>query len=338
MAADAAPGRTPEREPGSRAAATGEAAAVERLRRADVPLPELESIADVLPRLRPIVAAHPNADVRLRGRIAREVSAEVAGRAGTSQVSAPRTARPAWLAAGLASAVAVLAVVGLAVLGLGPWHAQRAGSDPVERGFASPEAATDYFAGRVAAGDMAGAAEAFAVARMVDGYSFEDSVGSAGAISPGTWLPSDAYRAMDLGLRQDRVAQVLRAFAWQLMAPSRDLWVFTEVDAVPAAAELRADLDPADLAGLSVVRFTVVPAPAVPAHAMEPLCGADERQEAAVLYATPTGTAMGGASFLRYGARWYLEDLSASSLDLWGGELTPATDQEYADAVAALGG
>lgn len=335
MAADAAPGRPPEREPGTGAVVTGEVDAVRRLRGWDVPLPELESIAVAFPRLRPVVAAHPNADARLRGQIAREVSAEVA--AGTPP-SPERDGRRPWLLAGLASVVAVLALLAIGVLGLGPWQAQGTAGDPVERGFASPEAAMRYLADRVAMGDMAGAGEAFATARMVDGYSFEDYVGSVGAVTPGTWLPSDTYRAMDLGLRRDRVSRDLRTFAWQLMAPSRDAWMFTEVGAGPAVAELRADLDPADLAGLSLVQVAVVPAPAVPAHVPNPLCGADERQQAAVLYATPTGTVMGAASFLRYGGRWYVEDLGASSLNLWGGELTPVTEQEYADKVAALGG
>lgn len=309
------------------------AAATERLRQADVPQAELAAIAATFPQLRAVVVAHPNADAGLRGSIAREVCDEVDG-------GQRRGSRAPRVVTGAAGVVVVGAVAAL-VVGLVGRPAQ-GGEDPVELGFATPEEAVTYVVDRLAAGDPAGASEAFATTHMVDGYSFETGVEHAGGISTLTLLPVEDFRALDVGMRQGEVARELRAYAWRLTEPDLDANLSTPLDEELTAAGLAATLDPRTMAGVSVVSVDVLFGENLPARALAydresaAVWGADAIRHTGVLLATPAGPMMGGAELLEYDGLWYVQDLRSSFLAVGTGELVPTTAPEYAASVAYL--
>lgn len=312
------------------------AAATERLRESDVPPAELAAIAATFPQLRAVVAAHPGADAGLRGSIAAEVSDEVtgsaAGRRGGSWVP--------WLVTAVAGAVAVAAVAALAVGLVGGPTVGAAGT--VELGFATPEEAVTYVVDRLAAGDPAGASEAFATTHMVDGYSFETEVVHAGGISPLTLLPAEDFRTLDVGMRQGQVARELRAYAWRLTEPDLDANLSTPLDEEVTAAGLAAALDPQNMAAVSVASVDLLFGDDLPARAVAydqesaAAWGADAIEHAGVLLDTPAGPMMGGAELLEYDGRWYVQDLRSPFLAVGTGELRPTTALEYAASVAYL--
>ncbi|MCV2395574.1 hypothetical protein OEB99_14750 [Actinotalea sp. M2MS4P-6] len=242
-----------------------------------------------------------------------------------------------WVIAAVAALVAVVAVVGLVAV----WPRGSSGaSSSTSAGFATPEEAIRQVAETVAAGDLAGAAEAFAVGPIVEGYSFEAEAERLRGVTPVGWLPAEdeGYRAIDTGLRQGQVALQLRQVVWQLTAPERDVWLATDVGADLTAAELAADLDPTELAGLQVERVDLLGAAggawAQYAAEMAAIYGADDYQDAAVLYRTPAGTRRGGALLLEYDGRWYVWSLQSYLSDVSSGTLEPTTAKEYASLVA----
>lgn len=364
-------GRGQGRSLGRRAHGATVAQAVERLRSPALQLGELTWIAAAFPALRAAVAAHPGADDGLRAWIAADALAAAtspapapapapspsasgegsppqAAEASPEQADAPRAAAPPapaaaarrrgpWLGAWVTTGAAVLAAAALAVV-LVTRPAPTDPQDPIELGAATPEAAATQLVERLAARDFAGAVESFASVHMVDGYSFAETASASKGVGMGTWLPTDGYRSVDLGLRASAIAGELRSMVWQLMVPGSDGRATTPVGDGVSGADLAADLDPAELGGLGVASLARVPE--VPSADVLPAAtlGASERATLAVLYDTGRGTVMGGVSVLRYGDRWYVEHLIAPSLDLGHGELRPADATAFARAVSDVGG
>lgn len=255
-----------------------------------------------------------------------------------------------WTVAAVAVVAALVSVGALALTradrgaaggGDGPFDDE---SPRIERGFASPEAAVEYLAERVAAGDLGGALEAFAVESMVEGYSFEVANGFVEAVSPVSWLPasSPGYRALDADLRRGDAATQVLWLVRQVTAPDLDVYVMVELDDEQTASDVAAALAPEGLTGLTVRRVDELH-PALrgdtdPFAVWAEAYGADEMRELAVLYETPGGTAVGGARVLRYGREWYLWDLSSAVLGTASGELDPESELAYLALVASVGG
>lgn len=265
------------------------------------------------------------------------------------QVPAPgRRAVLPWTVAAVAVVVALACAGALVLTGSDDDGAGGAGAGAAggERGFATPEAAVTYLAERVAAGDLGGAFEAFAVESIVDGYSFEAEAERLGGLSPVTWLPADSpgYRALNTELRRGEIASQLRSLVRAVAAPDRNLDVFVDLEGGTTASDVAAALATDRLDGFRVVRADLLVLTMRPGAdpdrnpfvlAAEAI-GADELQEVAVLYETPGGLVVGGAQVVRYGNDWYLRSLTSALIGTSIGELTPTSQLEYEALVASI--
>lgn len=267
--------------------------------------------------------------------------------------SAPPTPRPAerraalpWVIAAAAVVVA-LACAGALVLtradGSGGSSLTDAGRGG-ERGFPTPEAAVEYFAERVSAGDLGGALEVFTVESAVEGYSFEAESERIDVVMPVSWLPSSSagYEALNVELRRGEVASQVRFLVRNALAPDLDFYASIELDDETTASDIVDALAPDGLAGFGVARVEVLE-PALrgdhdPFQEVAESFGAEELREVAVLYETPNGRAVGGAEVMRYGDDWYLRSLTSALIGTSLGELTPASEAEYEELVAGVNG
>ncbi len=210
--------------------------------------------------------------------------------------------------------------------------------------FATPQDAVAFLAQRLAAGDAAGAATAFATTSMVDGYDFAAQLARMGAMGPYTWLPSSTpyYRTLDLGQRAAQITAQLRAMTWSVVDPQDDPTTTAVIGDASTAAALASRLDPAPMARLTVLHVDMVgvgrPQLATAFASMAAPYRADEYAEYAVLYGTPNGPMVGGVSFLRYGTRWLVFGLSSSFLGTDPGTLKAANAQDYATMIAPAQG
>lgn len=208
-----------------------------------------------------------------------------------------------------------------------------------EGNFATPEAALTFVVQHIAAGDVQGAAPAFASTSMVNGFNFVTQVQRLNAMVPSEWLPStSAYnRTVDMGLRTSLVTADLRWMMRSIVDPQDAPNDTVTIDSEAAATALAARLDGSKMSQLSVVHLDKLgvthtamtrnfPAMAAP-------YGADEYAEYAVLYDTINGPMSGGVRFLRYGNRWLIMDLSSALLGTTG-ELTPSSEADYATTLA----
>jgi hypothetical protein len=249
-------------------------------------------------------------------------------------------ARLPWVVAIVATLVALAAVTALVIV------QNRSDSAKAERGFATPEEAVTYVAERLAAGDAAGASQAFAVRPMVDGYSFEAEVEQLRATSYQTWLPpsSSSYDEINEGLRRGAIAEQLSSMVHSILTPDRYQSVTVALSDDLTAADLVDELSPADLSELSVVRVDLLDREE--SGYQDPLdqtanrFGAEDLQEAAVLYDTAAGLTMGGAFLMSYEGRWYVWRLNSPLLGLGtrNGEIEPTSEKGYRDAVAQATG
>lgn len=314
-------------------------AAARRLQERGVPAGELASIAATFPALRAAVAAHPDADEQTRGWIASAVGAEAVA---ADRRERSRTRRPVVVTFA-AAVVAAIAVVGLVAVWLGTPARPAASPEPVERGFDTPQAAAAYVYDHIAAGDFAGAGEAFATTSAVEGYSFEAYTEWMKGATAVAMLPADRFRAIDVGMREGQVARALRTTAWCLALPDQDVLRTMPVADRAAADRAAADLDTSRLAGLKVVRADVLwrdddgARAAQVRHFHATLWGATDYQEVGVLLDTPSGAVMGGVELLEYRGRWYVHDFGSSRLGVSGGVLQPTTTLGYLGSLASIG-
>ncbi len=240
-----------------------------------------------------------------------------------------------WVVAAVAVVVALGALT-FAVLRPAPLSGA---ADSREHGSSSPEAAVRFLAERLAAKDGAGAASAFAVEHLVDGYSFQAQAERLRVVTAMTWLPSssDGYRALSIAERRGTVASQLRFLVEALVAPDLDLNVTQEVTGSTTAADIEADLAPDALASLTVVRVDEIASPGD--RAAEALAasgkpyGADEVQEVAVLLGTDHGPQLAGMRVVRFGSDWYVWDLSSAVLGTGYASLEPTSEEQYLDTV-----
>lgn len=208
--------------------------------------------------------------------------------------------------------------------------------------FATPQAAVTFLAQRLAAGDAAGAATAFATTSAVDGYDFATQLARINAMMPSIWLPSSSpyYRTLNLGQRAATISGQLRLMTWSVVDPQDDPTTTLSVTDPSAVADLAKRLDPAAMSQLTVLHVDQlgVEHPNFTANFPQLAApyGADEYAQFAVLYSTANGPMAGGMSFLRYGDRWLIFDLSAGLLDIDIGKLTPSSEQDYTAMIAPL--
>lgn len=213
-----------------------------------------------------------------------------------------------------------------------------------ERGFASPDDAVEYVVERVAAADLDGALQAFAVESMVAGYSFERESERLGVVAPTSWLPASApgYRAVDAAIRRGNIGYQMMSLVRAVAAPDVDLDVTVTLDDGLTAAEIEADLAPEGLQGLAVLRIDELRPTARdgsdPFATMAAGYGADEMREVAILYDTPSGAALGGMQLVRYGDSWHVWNLNSVLLGLMLGELQPTSEGAYENAVRGING
>jgi hypothetical protein len=325
---------------------------------------ELAEIAAAYPELRPAVAAHPNVYPTLQAWIAQvtppqppvaaPVEPPVQSPVGAQPLNAsrppvpvpepatnpavlarPRVSRAPWVVASVCVVVALAASAALVL---------RAPAAPVgDHGFATPEEAVTYVVGRLAAGDAAGAGEAFAVDHMVSGYSYQAQAERQNAIAPNGWLPatSDGFRAIDAGRRRGEVAYELQVFVQHAIAPQYDFTLSVSPADSATIARFESALAPQGLASLSLVRVDAILPPAGSRYATNAAkqvkqYGADEMRETTFLIRTSQGTALGGMQLLRYGNSWYVWDMTSvlSGLDMGG--LQPMSEQDYLDNLAKI--
>lgn len=268
-----------------------------------------------------------------------------------SPVPPERATRLPWVVAIVAVVVALVSVGALVRVSVterasagDPAPARPAPPAGEERGFASPEDAVDYFVMCVAAGDLAGATDAFTITSAVKGFSFEASSERLGAVSPATWLPeAPEYRAVNEGRRRGDVAFQLGFLIEYVAAPDRDFGTTQELSTDLTAADLGADLAPERLTGLSVIRVDDVigpdgqdPGPSGAAIAGG--YGADEFREVAVLYDTSEGPALGGVQLFRFGDEWFIWNLSSAVLGLSMSQLEPISETLYVATLAQAQG
>jgi hypothetical protein len=255
-------------------------------------------------------------------------------RHGVSEPDQPgRPSRAPWFVAAGAVIVALAAVVTML--------ATRGGSssDSSERGFDDPEAAITYVADRLAAGDAEGASSAFVVERAVDGYDFEAQADWIKVVAPDTWLPADsaAARSIDAGVRRGAVAVELRILVRSVLAPDRDPLAPVLLDGSVTPADVAAELDLGRLDQLSVQRVDELDRGeaswAAQVEAQRKIYGAEAVKQLAVLYDTPNGPAMGGATLLEYDGEWFVWSLASALLDVSPGRVTPTSEQDYLDAI-----
>jgi hypothetical protein len=267
-----------------------------------------------------------------------------------------RRARLPWIVAAVAVVVALASVGALVRASAGestpvgepapvgePVPGRSGESADGERGFASPEDAVGYFVARVAAGDLAGATEAFAVRSMVDGFSFQAYSERYGVVSAVTWLPesSAGYLAINEDLRRGDVARQLCFFVEAVAAPGRDFGITQTLTDDLTAADIEADLSPEHLAGLSLVRVDDLNRPGDDGSevfdAIAELYGADELREVAVLYGTADGSVRGGMQLLRFGDEWYVWNMASNIMGTIMGEVEPMSELEYLADLALHG-
>lgn len=259
------------------------------------------------------------------------------GNAAGPHASADRPRRPSrapWIVAAGAVLVALAAVVTMLVT-----RAGASSSEAGEKGFDSPEAAIDYVADRLAAGDAAGATRAYAVEHAVEGYDFEAQADWIRAVGAETWLPSGnaAATSINTGVRRGTIAGELRFLVRSVLAPDRDPLATVLIDDDVTAADLAAEMDPAGLDELAVQRVDELERSedswAEQIDAQRKIYGAESVKQVAVLYDTPNGPAMGGATLLEYDGSWFVWSLGSPLLDVSPGLVTPTTEEDYLDAV-----
>ncbi|WZH51751.1 MAG: hypothetical protein PIR53_17250 [Nocardioides alkalitolerans] len=239
--------------------------------------------------------------------------------------------------------VAVLTVVALLLGAL--LVLQTVGGDDEEgRGFASPEEAIEFSTESLADGDAEAALSAWSAGEQARGSDFVGSLEYLEAYAPynPNILPGDDDFFAGLGVvaREGGAADQIRRLTYSLLVPDLSQDQVTPLsDDAPSAQELRDDLDSGRLAGLTAQRIERLEGPERLAENYEraaELVGADERREYLVLYAWEGETYLGAVGVLRYDDEWSIDAFSAPIANVSVGVVTPASEDEFDDALASV--
>jgi len=199
--------------------------------------------------------------------------------------------------------------------------------------FATPEEGIAYLVEKLRTGDLAGAIEAFAIDERVEGYSFVGMGTYLGAVVLYQNSPPvryDAYRELGRIQFTAEAAMQLRALTYSLLLPAE--MPFAQLVVVPKTgsedfmSDLETSLDPARLANLKLVRAGD-PSPDMTGSDTYRknvarrlgVMGGDDMVERIAEYDLDGKAFGGGFTFVRYGERWKIFNLSSPI----GG--TPAT-------------
>lgn len=251
---------------------------------------------------------------------------------------AARRSRVPWFVAALAGLVAIAAVVALVVV-LATGDDDGGSGRGADRAFDSPEEAVRFMVERLADGDLGAAAEAFAVDPVVEGYDFEAQADRLQVLQFDAWLPggSAGYDDLNREVRRGEVAVELRSVVRSILAPDVDYTQTVPVNEEQTAADLAADLDPAPLSEVSVVRVDEADRDDDRYRKTLELQGAiydaDELRTVAVLVDTAEGQMMTGVTAVRYGDDWAVLQVAAPLLNLPPSRFERVTEQDYQDAV-----
>lgn len=265
-----------------------------------------------------------------------------------SPTTTKRSSATPWVIA----VVAVLIAVGGVVWGL---RSSTTGEDGatglqtvvVESTSASADEAVRTVAARLAAGEVDGAFESFAVTRLAqnwDQVAYLERLRAASPQDPPN--PRDPFFEESFTLyRLGQIAGQLRYLALSLTVPE-ELADVLDYRTLPLNDDLTAQqvvdgMMVGNLEGLTVDRVEPVALTQSERYqeSMAPLrqiYGADELLEYGVLYSYQGQTWMGGATALRYGDRWLLLSLQSPMINQSSsGALTRATAEEFEAAVSA---
>lgn len=259
-----------------------------------------------------------------------------------------RSSPTAWIIA----IVAVLVAVGGVVWGL-RGQADEVGEGAtglqfvvVEQTSASADEAVRHVVDRLAAGEVNGAYEAFAVntvAEKWDQVAYLDRVRASGPQDPPN--PKDPFFTSSFTLwRLGQIGGQIRYLAFSLTLPE-DLTDVLEYRTMPLNDDLTAQqlvdgTTVGNLEGLTVERVEPIALAQSERYqettaGLKQIYGADEIMEYGVLYSYQGQTWMGGATALRYGDRWLLWSLQSPLINQpVSGALSQATAEEFEDAIS----
>ncbi len=256
--------------------------------------------------------------------------------------------RGPWVVAAVSAVVALAAVVALVVVLAGDGgdggDGDGSGAAGPERGFDSPEEAVTFVVERLADGDAGGAAEAFAVEDVVEGYSFEAQADRLRAVTFNTWLPGGAggYDAINREVRRGEIAVELRSSIRSILVPDRDPTMTTTLGDDLTGADLADELSAEPLSELSVARVDALDrtdeAHLETLEQQAAIYDADELQMYGMLLDTAEGQVMGGATVVRYGDEWAVMSLAAPLLNVPPARFVAATEADYVEAVESARG